>query len=450
MAPSYDRQTLASKLPRFLARLAWAGGLTMALHAQAGLSLEQALARHRGLSDIDAGHSDGFIQLAAPTDGLSPVLGGPDDRTPLLLDPTLRGRGGARLVATPLNQRDGRGASLRLGLNWHEGATAADSLEGSALSLPALGGRLYASVEPRHWGPGWVGSLILDAAAPPVPAVGWRKTGGTTFHDPWLSWLGPWNADVFMGQLRGHDDPARPQFVGMRLQIRPLPSLELGASRTLQWGGKGLDNSAGALANALVGRDNGQSANADPGNQLAGFDARYGIPVGGGHAAVYGQMVGEDEAGKMPSQWIAQLGLEWAPPRRGMHTWRLFAEASDLVAGEVTGDAHYGSTYRHHLYHQGYTNDGLPLGHAAGGDVRLLSAGALYDGGRVGGVLAAHGGKAAKTSQRFQPDASLAGLNAAAFVEFGRGSRIGLAAWWWRAGTERSSALQAWWHTAWR
>jgi hypothetical protein len=440
-------------LPIFPHSLRWLLALATLLvtEANAGLSLDQALARHRALHDSDEGHSPAFALLSAPRDGVAPVLGGPDEAVPFLLEPALHGRGGASVVATPFERRDGRrGAALRLGLNWHEGATTADALEGSELSLSAGSGQAYVSVEPRHWGPGWVGSLILDAAAEPVPAVGWRKTAPSAFPVPWLAWLGPWNADFFIGRLRGHDEPARPQLMGIRLQVRPLPGLEVGASRTMQWGGKGRDNSLKALGTALVGRDNGPDAASDPGNQLAGFDVRYSAPLGNGRAAVYGQFIGEDEAGMMPSQWIGLAGLEWAPARAGARSMRFFAEYADLVAGGMTNDPHYGSAYRHHTYREGYTNAGLPLGHAIGGDARLLSAGAVVDAGRLGGLVALHGGRAAETSQRFPPQARLAGLNAAASLQVDRGNRVGLAMWWWRAGSERSSALQAWWHTEWR
>jgi hypothetical protein len=236
----------------------------------------------------------------------------------------------------------------------------------------------------------------------------------------------------------------------MRMQVRPLPGLELGASRTMHWGGEGQDNSLGALGRALVGRDNGPDPSSDPGNQLAGFDVRYSRKIGSGHAAVYGQFVGEDEAGRMPSQWMGLAGFEWAPAREGAKSMRFFAEWADLVAGGITDDPHYGSAYRHHTYQQGYTNAGLPLGHAIGGDARLLSAGVVYDTGRLGALVVAHGGRAADTSQRFTPGARLAGLNAAASLELERGNRVGLGMWWWRAGAQRSSALQAWWHTQWR
>jgi hypothetical protein len=67
--------------------------------------------------------------------------------------------------------------------------------------VPLGAGRIYASVERRHWGPSWTGSLILDAAARPVPAIGWRKDDRRPFADKPFSWLGPWRTDLFIGEL---------------------------------------------------------------------------------------------------------------------------------------------------------------------------------------------------------------------------------------------------------
>jgi hypothetical protein len=429
--------------------LACAGALLCCLSAQAGLSLEQALARHRALLDLDADETFGFVPLAAPADGIALILGGPEEDVPALLTPVVRRRGGARLLVTPLEGTGRNGTRVRLGLTASEGASAADVLEGSVVETSLGPGQVYASVERRHWGPGWSGSLVLDAAAPALAAAGWRKTSATEFQTPWLSWLGRWNADFFVARLSGHSEPAHPQLVGMRVQVQPAAGLVIGASRAMQWGGRGRDNSLEALATALVGRDNGPSPGEDPGNQLAGFDLRYGRAMQGGHAAVYGQFVGEDEAGLMPSQWLGLLGLEWAGRSAG-GDHRIFLEYADTIAGHVGGNPRYGHAYRHHAYLQGYTHDGLPLGHAVGGDARLASLGVLHDGGRLGAILAVHGGRSATTSQRWAPDARLAGLNAAALLRFDARNRIGVGLWWWRAGAQRSMALQAWWHTAWR
>ncbi len=125
--------------------------------------------------------------------------------------------------------------------------------------------------------PGWTGSLILDGAAPPLAAVGWRRPLPQVSSSPWLQWMGPWMADVFFGRLFGHD-PRLPALIGLRLQLQPFDRLQLGLSRTLQWGGHGRDESFESLMHGLIGWDNvgtrGITADNQPGNQLGGFDWR--------------------------------------------------------------------------------------------------------------------------------------------------------------------------------
>ena len=174
-------------------------------------------------------------------------------------------------------------------------------------------GEWYASVQRRNWGPGWTGSLILDGAAPPLAAIGWRRPQPLASSSPWWQWLGPWTADFFVGQLAGHQQPERPALIGMRLQLQPVDGLQLGLSRTLQWGGRGRDESARSLLHGLLGMDNkgtsGITTENEPGNQLGGFDWRWQWPGERGYA-FYGQLIGEDENGYLPSAYIVQAGLE--------------------------------------------------------------------------------------------------------------------------------------------
>jgi hypothetical protein len=416
---------------------------------EAGPTLEQAIARHRALTANVTGEASDFALLGAPGDGLTVALGGPDDDIPLLMAPAVRGRGGVRAVYTLLDGVEG--PRFRLGLGWHERVPPDTVLEGTSLDVPFGSGALYASVETRHWGPGWTGSLILDAAAPALPAVGWRKTSATPFESRWFAWLGPWNADIFFGHLGDHAQPRHPLLIGMRLQMRPLAGLEVGLSRTIQWGGEGRDTSLSSLGRALLGRDNEDVGDnsTEPGNQLAGVDLRYGGLMFGSEWALYAQVIGEDEAGGLPSGLIAQAGAEWGTQWDGT-SMRWFVEASNLVAGSVVGRPRPGKTYRHHIYQQGYTHRGLPLGHAAGGDVKLASVGVLIDRGTLSALVVAHHGRASEQAQLFAPDSVLAGLNASLSLAVGAQGRGGVSFWHWRAGSERSNALQAFWQMAWR
>jgi hypothetical protein len=413
------------------------------LPAQAGLSLDQALARHRQLLEADAGTQPSTTEaLPSQPDGVLLVGGDALHRAPQLVASPL-GTGGSGLRLTHTLADDADGLRVRVGVLGSDEAARHWTLEGTELALRAGPGEAYASVQRRHWGPSWTGSLILDAAAPAVAAVGWRKTSTTAFETPWLAWLGPWNADFFIGGLAGHTQPAHPYLVGMRLQVQPLPSLQLGASRTLQWGGRGRDQSFSSFWRGVLGRDNQDDDSRQPGNQLAGFDARWHTSITPSQQlAIYGQITGEDEAGYLPAKNMKLAGVEWGMQGSG-HSLRLFVERADVDAGPL------GVAYRHHIYLQGYTQDGLPLGHPAGGDTKLTSVGALLDMGSLSGELVAYSGRAEPTAQRLVAG-NLQGVNAALAWRARSDQTLGLSLWSGRDGGGRDSAAQLWWQYAWR
>lgn len=335
------------------------------------------------------------------------------------------------------------------------------TLEGSELSLPLGAGRLYLSQQRRHWGPGWVGSLILDGRAPPLAAAGWRKADEQPFHTPWLRWLGPWQADVFMGSLGAHEQPRRPWLIGMRLAVQPLEGLTIGLSRTLQWGGRGRDQSLTSFWHALTGRDNvgdrGIDAANEPGNQMAGYDLHYHHAGDGAFSdwSAYLQGVGEDEAGGLPSKllWLAgadtggRLGLgDDAGADAGR--WRAFVEWADTGMRHAFGTLQPGA-YRHPAFARGYTQYGVNLGHPIGGDATLVSVGGLLGSRNAQLVAMFHRGRALQGSQYFTPGERLWGASLAL-------SAPDSAAWRWgaslnalRHGGRNERSAQAWLGTGW-
>jgi hypothetical protein len=379
------------------------------------------------------------------------AVGGHGDDIPPLLRPEIRGEGGLRL-RTRTALADGA-VQARFGVTWQPGDGHSTSFDGTALSTPLGVGRVYASVERRHWGPSWTGSLILDAGAEAISAIGWRKSDPTPFHTPWLAWLGPWSLDVFGGGLAEANGPHHAHLLGARLQVMPLPGLELGASRTIQWGGSGRPESLRSLANALLGHDNtsaGSSDAAEPGNQLGGFDARYTLSLGERRTlSIYGQAIGEDEAGGLPSHYLGSIGID-AAFAVDATTVRLFVEHANTTLNGMLGTPILGSAYRHAIYTDGYTQRGKPLGHPVGGDVRLTSIGAIVDGGAWGATLMVHDGSAYPTATLYPGGGTLSGGNAALNWQLDPASRVGIELAHWHDPGGTWTRAQLWWRYSFR
>lgn len=360
------------------------------------------------------------------------LAGAADDATlPNLLGLPLQGRSGASLSLSGGAAEGWRwqlGGSVRL-----QDGQGAD-LEGSGLSVPLGPGRAYASVERRHWGPSPFGSLILDGSARALPAVGWRKTSAQPFAWRGLSWLGPWRTDAFAGRLSNDAGPGGVKLLGWRLEIEPLRGLVLGGSRIIQWGGDGRTQTLGSLARAIAGFDNFDSPDrsAEPGNQLAGFDARWTLPWGGPwRFSLHGQAIGEDEAGHLPSVYLASGGGEIATTLADGTAVRLFGELADTMAGRLFSTAKPGTAYRHPLYPAGYVQRNGPLAHPVGPDVRLASAGLALQRGAVRMIAMGHRGSEGRR-----------GLGGELRIAADSGLALGLAASEWRDATGRDRSLQ--------
>jgi hypothetical protein len=250
------------------------------------------------------------------------------------------------------------------------------NLEGSYVAATGLGQTLYFGQLAHFWGPGQDGSLNWGNAGTAIPGIGLQRAKQTAFESKWLSWIGPWGYDLFVGQLQHDTAVPDAQVMNMRLFIRPIEGLELGASRFIEFGGKGRKRNLGAFWDALTGNSNVDDISQDPSNELAGFDARYTFLLGENPLTLYTQLAGEDEAGGLPSRYLAQLGAQFKH-MAGASRVQWHAEASDTTARRLFGlkEGLKGYAYNHGVYRDGLYHDGLPIGHPLGGDGQLLSAG---------------------------------------------------------------------------
>jgi hypothetical protein len=230
----------------------------------------------------------------------------------------------------------------------------------------------------RWWGPGWDGSLILSSSARPIPALTLERKYSDPFKVPVLKWLGPWRASILFGALEDHrDDFDETRFFGARVTFKPWRYLEIGLSRTALWCGEGRPCDAGTFWDLLIGNDNDQPLAEQPGDQLAGYDLRLTSPWRSVPIAVYGQMIGEDEAGFLPSKFLGLFGLEhWGAVGSG--SYRVHLEYADTTCDFSRANPQFDCAYESSIYTVGYRFRGRSLGDSIDGDGRLTTLDALY------------------------------------------------------------------------
>lgn len=257
-------------------------------------------------------------------------------------------------------------------------------LDGSYAGVALGNWMLSANAMDRWWGPGWEGSLILSNNARPVPAFSLERNYADPLDIKWLRWVGPWTAQVIYGQMEDDRFVPNARLFGMRVGFRPVPTLEVGLSRAAQWCGTGRPCDFSTFVDMLTGlKDNTEDPNArddEPGNQLAGYDLRWAPTVLGRQIAIYAQLIGEDEAGGLPSQFLGLVGVEtWGLLRRFSTSFRVHAEYADTRCGGVS-DAmpSLRCAYNHSLYQTGYRYRGRVVGHAVESDGLMFSVGGLF------------------------------------------------------------------------
>jgi hypothetical protein len=253
-------------------------------------------------------------------------------------------------------------------------------IDGSYVGFSVANFMISAGVVERWWGPGWDGSLILSNNARPMPGITIERNYSDASKWPVFKWFGPWRASIAVSQAEG-SDVAVPdtRFLAARAAFKPKPWLEVGLSRTAQWCGDGRPCGWGTLKDLLLGNDNRNASlteSDEPGNQMAGYDMRIRSPWKKLPLVGYAQLIGEDEAGGLPSKFLGLFGGEtWFSSAWG--SVRIRAEFADTTCTFSRNDPQFDCGYRNGLYPQGYKYRTRTIGHSLDNDSRMYSAAGL-------------------------------------------------------------------------
>ena len=287
-------------------------------------------------------------------------------------------QGGPRENAEASLNVQWQGEYLAVGLKPAVAANPEDDqplrLDGSYIAGTAGNWVFGAGVIDRWWGPGWQSSLILSNNARPIPAVWLNRKDAKALETPWLEWIGPWQFTLFTGQFEEERAIPDAKLIGMRLTVRPVEGLDIGFSRAIMLGGEGRPEDLSTIGNALIGRDNGQLEENDPGNQLGSIDVRYGFGIGDQAMGLYTQMMGEDEAGAFPARKSWLFGADWTTQLLNSdQQW--FAEYSNTLADDFLGSALPNITFDHSRYQTGFRHRGRNMASTFDGDSETLTLG---------------------------------------------------------------------------
>ena len=160
----------------------------------------------------------------------------------------------------------------------------------------------------RHWSFSKNTSLILSNNARPSESIYLKLENKFGYN--WLPSKANWSFEGFNAFNKDPLNGTKSMFLGLRGIFSPVEGLDFEIVQTSQWGGKGQSTGLSALSAALLFDTNhGSNSNI---NKMAGFGISYEIPTNIIPLRIYGQAIGEDEAGNLPSCFAYLGGLEWA------------------------------------------------------------------------------------------------------------------------------------------
>ncbi len=253
----------------------------------------------------------------------------------------------------------------------HTGRTAIMP-DGSYVAQKIGGAVVYGGYLTHWWGPGWVSALSLSNNARPFPSVGIARDDTSAFESPWLSWLGPWQAEWLVGWLDDSRINTNTIYNAVRVTINPVKGLEIGGALTEELCG------TGHVCVPLLNITDFSNSSARPNtiNAEGLFDIRYSRVWGGVPFEVYTQFMNEDSSPITHSGTSHLIGTSVWIPLAAAAPLRLTAEYTDSVATRnflSFGNVLHGFSYNNSTYPDGMRYRGRTIGFSLDSDSTLLS-----------------------------------------------------------------------------
>lgn len=219
------------------------------------------------------------------------------------------------------------------------------------------------------WGPGEGGSMLLSDNAEPL--VMGRITRVVPARLPgFMSKAGPYRVEFFVGRQEGGSFIPHPLIYGHKFSFRVSPHVEIGYGRTVILGAGdthlGSAFTFGNLIHNFFGIRVNNQAPGIPGDTRDSFDFVVRVPRLRNGALLYGDLYADDKP------------VYFVQPGRGAYRFGVFIARApgipkldlrfEVTSTESPSDPIRTGTlnYWNFIYHDGYTNFGVPMGNAVG------------------------------------------------------------------------------------
>jgi|HubBroStandDraft_5_1064220.scaffolds.fasta_scaffold17847_3 hypothetical protein len=243
-------------------------------------------------------------------------------------------------------------------------------LDGTYIAKQIFGTAVYAGYMTHWWGPGWISALSLSNNARPIPQIGISRLDSSPFKTKWLSWMGPWQAEFFVGVLDGDGIPTHTLIDGLRFNFNPLPGLDIGLERMDEACGRGHPCNPLDYFN-LQNNDAHPSKTNDQGD----IDLKYSRQLGAFDLSAYLQVMNEDSNPFYHSGTSHLFGVTgWVPV--GQTRLRITAEYTNTIPTQQIfgfGNYFYGFAYNDYKYLGGMRFRDRALGFSLDSDAKLAT-----------------------------------------------------------------------------
>jgi hypothetical protein len=230
---------------------------------------------------------------------------------------------------------------------------------------------VYAGYLSHWWGPGWISALSLSNNMRPMPQIGVSRV--ETEPSSWwlLNWMGPWQAEAFIGILDGPRIARNTGYVAIHVAFNPLPGFEIGMSRTTEICGSGHD--CRPLVDYFTFSNDPSHVNET--NDQGSIELRYTGTALSHPYALYAQFMNEDTNPIIHSATSKVAGATVWLPVDGMLGRFTLEYANSIPTTDIWGNGTlHGAAYNNWDFVDGMRYRGRSLGFSLDSDSILYSA----------------------------------------------------------------------------